>query len=238
MPLCRLCHRDRTLRNSHIVPEFLYDDLYNDNHQIMGINGLGNRGWKPLQKGIREYLLCDECERHFNDKIEKPFRAQWVEAAPLPKIFGLNDVHWCQFDYATFKLFHLSVLFRAGVSSLPTFAAVTLGPHEEKLRKMLCTVSPGESWSYPIFGYAIVHHDSRHIVPMVTQAERSSYNGHRCYGMAYGGVHWWVSVSSHRNTEFEGVALRPDGRMPFHGVPWNEVSVVTSAAEALRRARP
>jgi hypothetical protein len=129
MSLCRLCHLDRDLRNSHIVPEFLYDDLYNANGHLMAINGLGSRGWKTLQEGVREYLLCEVCEQHFNEYCEKPFRTQWVEAAPLPNPWNVEGIHWACFDYASFKLFHLSVLFRASVSSLPTFAAVSLGPH-------------------------------------------------------------------------------------------------------------
>ena len=66
MPTCRLCHRDKALRFSHIVPEFLYADLYNEKRHMMGINGRGTKGWKPLQQGIREHLFCERCEQHFN----------------------------------------------------------------------------------------------------------------------------------------------------------------------------
>ena len=38
MPICRLCHKDRTLRKSHIVPEFLYSHLYNEKGHMMGLN--------------------------------------------------------------------------------------------------------------------------------------------------------------------------------------------------------
>jgi hypothetical protein len=204
----------------------------------MAINGLGNRGWKALQKGVREYLFCEECEQYFNEYCEKPFRAQWVKAAPLPNPWNAEDIHWVRFDYASFKLFHLSVLFRASVSSLPTFAAVSLGPDENKLRKLLLSRNPGEYWQYPIFGHAVVHHESKCLIPMVSQVVQSSFEGYRCYGMIYGGVQWWVGMSSHRNKEFELVCLQPNGQMPFHAVPWNEVMVIQSAAEALRHARP
>ena len=46
-------------------------------------------------------------------------------------------MHWIKVEYEPFKLFHLSVLFRASVSTLPTFADVSLGPHEERLRNLL-----------------------------------------------------------------------------------------------------
>jgi hypothetical protein len=237
MLVCRLCREPRELRNSHIVPEFLYADLYNDRRHLMAISGHGNRGWKALQQGAREYLFCEECEQHFNKYYETPFLAQWVKAAPLPNPWNVEGVYWGCFDYASFKLFHLSVLFRTSVSSLPMFSAVSLGPHEEKLRELLVSRNPGEYWQYPIFGHAVVHHETRKLVPLVSQAIRSSFEGHRCYGMIYGGVQWWMLVSSHRNRGFEAVCLQGTGEMPFEGVPWNEVTVIQSAADALRRAR-
>ncbi len=78
MPICRLCNNERVLRNSHIVPESLYSNLYNEKGHMMGINGFGSKGWKPLQQGIREHLFCEACEQHFNEHFEKPFRKQWV----------------------------------------------------------------------------------------------------------------------------------------------------------------
>lgn len=237
MPLCRLCGTDQELRNSHIVPEFLYADLYNSKNYMMGIHGRGHRGWQAVQKGIREPLFCESCEQHFNEYCEKPFRAQWVEASPLPDPWSATDVHWITVDYNSFKLFHLSVLFRAGVSSLPTFSAVSLGRHEERIRQLLLARSTGESWQYPVFGYAVVHHKTKRLVQMVSRAQQSKFGGRRCYGMMYGGAEWWICVASDRNVEFEQVALQPDGRMPFSAVPWNEVGVIQEAGVALRNAR-
>jgi hypothetical protein len=205
---------------------------------MMGINGQGNRGWKAVQKGIREHLFCESCEQHFNEYFEKPFRAQWVVAAPLPSPWNVDDIFWVTVDYSSFKLFHLSVLFRASVSSLPTYAEVSLGPHQERLRKLLLNRDPGAPSQYPVFGYAVVHHTTNRLIPMVSQAQRSNFGGQPCYGMIYGGVQWWVCVSSHRNREFESIALQADGRMPFHAVPWNEVSVIQAASKALRDTRP
>lgn len=218
MPRCRLCHHDRQLRNSHIVPEFLYDDLYNSKGHAMVITELGNRGWEPLQHGAKEHLFCENCEQHFNKYYEEPFLAQWVSAIPLPNPWNGNGIHWARFDYALFKLFHLSVLFRASVSSLPPFAIVSLVPHEEKLRELLLSRNPGEAWQYSIFGHAIVHHETKRLIHMVSRVVQSSFEGHRCYGMLYGGVQWWIRVSSHRNTDFESACLQPNGQMPFHAV--------------------
>lgn len=233
MAICELCHNDRELRNSHIVPELLYSNLYNEKNHLMAINGRGRKGWKPLQKGLREYLFCETCEQHFNKYYEKPFQDQWVNASLLPNPWETTEPYWVQVEYSSFKLFHLSVLFRAGVSSLPTYTEVSLGPHQERLRQMLLNRDPGEYWQYPVFGYTVIHHKSKRIIPIVSQAQRSSFKGHRCYGIMFGGVQWWVCVSSHRNYDFEAIGLQSDGRMPFHAISWNEVSVIQQAAHAL-----
>lgn len=235
MPLCRLCQKDRVLRNSHVVPEFLYSDLYNNKHQMMGVHGLGSKGWEVQQKGLREYLFCDACEQHFNERFEKPFRRAWIKNCPLLDPWDADDVHWIQVNYADFKLFHLSVLFRAGVSSLPTFSEVSLGLHEDRLRRMLLNVNPGAAEQYPIFGYAVIHHRTKRIVQMVSKAQANKFGGRRCYGFMYGGVQWWIGVASDTNHELQQVALRADGQMPFTAVPWNEIAVIQEMSHALRK---
>jgi hypothetical protein len=204
----------------------------------MGIHGRGRHGWKPLQQGIREPLFCESCEQHFNEYCEKPFRAQWVVASPLPNPWNVPEPHWVKLDHGSFKLFHLSVLFRAGVSTLPTFSEVSLGPHQERLRQMLLNRDPGEHWQYPIFGLVLVHHKTQRIVQMVTQGQQARLAGLRFYAMAYGGVQWWLGVSSQRNPALESVALQMDGRMPFAAINWNELGVMKSASMLLRDARP
>lgn len=234
MNTCRLCHKEANLRKSHIVPEFLYEDLYNEKGQMVGVNGIGSKGRRLIQCGIYEPLLCEVCEQYINEHFEKPFRAQWFESSPLPVTWKPEDVHWGQFDYASFKLFHLSVMFRASVSSLGTYQAVSLGPHEERIRQLLLARNTGPAWQYPIFGYAVVHDKTWSVVRVISAPEVLSHAGHRCYGMLYGGAYWCISVSSHRNSLAEQAGLQADGRMAFHAVPWNEVGIIQDAKRFLR----
>ncbi len=142
LAICRLCQQERKLCHSHIVPELLYQPLYNDEHKFMGITGQGNKGWKPLPKGIREHLLCFDCEQLLNDKYEKPF----MEQQSLPDRIELDSAYTAVFNYPTIKLFNLSILFRASVSSLQSFRGVNLGAHEERIRQMLLSGDTGEIW--------------------------------------------------------------------------------------------
>jgi hypothetical protein len=239
MRRCRLCQEEKTLCDSHIVSEFLHQPLYNEKGHMMGISGRGNKGWKPLQKGLREHLFCTDCEQHFNEHYEKPFRAQWCVTAPLPNPWTEPDVYWVNMDYATFKLFHLTTLFRASVSSLPTYSAVDLGPHEERLRNMLRDQDPGQFWQYPIMGQVVIHHKTGRVIDMITWPEMfKDHDGRRCYRMLYAGVEWSILVTSQRSPEFEKVSLQDDGRMPLCVVPWNEVTAIQDASRALSKRNP
>ncbi len=236
MSICKLCHQQRELRNSHIVPEFLYAELYNEKNQLMGVNGRGKKGWRPLQKGVREPLFCEACEQHFNEYCEKPFRANWVASSPLPNPWLVREPYWITTDYSSFKLFHLSVLFRAGVSTLPTFSEVSLGPHQERLRQMILRRDPGEFWQYPVFGLVLVEPKTQRIFQTVTRCQRGRLLGLRCYYIAYGGVQWWFCVSSQRKFELEQIVLQGDGRMPLASIPWNDLGIMKLASTLLRAA--
>ena len=122
---CRLCGSQvPSLRNSHIVPEFLYKDLYNDKGHMMAIRPphAQHRPWRALQKGVSEKLFCESCEQHFNDHFEKPFLRQWLETRlPDPWVHD-REIRIQVDDYPSFKLFHLSVLFRAGIAPYPTIS--------------------------------------------------------------------------------------------------------------------
>jgi len=214
----------------------LYRDLYNDDHKLMGISGQGRKGWKPLQKGIREYLLCGGCEQHLNDEYEKPFLKQWTVDSPLPDRIEKDAAHTGSYDYRTFKLFHLSILFRESVSALPTFAEVRLGKHEQRIREMLISDDPGQGWEYPVLGFAVLNKRGEVERRFISRPISGRYDGHLAYGQIYGGAMWWISVSSHRNELFCRAGLQPTGRMMFVAEPWNEIGVLQDASRALNRA--
>ena len=113
---CRLCTKNRELRKSHIIPESLYKPLYDEKHRAMHLTNTTNsknfkRG-RPLQKGLREKLLCHDCEQLLNNRYEKYFKRLWFDENPLPRALrNGNSFILRNIDYHKFKLFHLSILF-------------------------------------------------------------------------------------------------------------------------------
>src|SRR6266849_5839504 len=111
--ICKLCREDKPLCSSHIIPEFLYRPLYDDNHRAIEVSLIPKKA-HLLQKGYREPLLCFECEQRIN-KYEVYFRDIWYEKKKLPPVVMRQYVEINGIDYTLFKLFHLSIVWRASV---------------------------------------------------------------------------------------------------------------------------
>jgi len=239
MPICKFCAEERPLCKSHIVPEFLYKSLYNSKHEMMGIGPAHKSGHRLVRSGVYERLLCSDCEHYFSINFEQPFKLTWVDNYPYPKVWNEKEIYCAQFDYVSFKLFHLSVLWRAAVSSRLDFAEVNLGPHEERIREMLRHRIAGPAHHYPIVGFAVVHHKTKRTVPVMLRSDAiriDACQGFRMIGIMFGGVQWHYGVSSHRCKYIEYAALRADGVLPLSAYDWNELPGMQAAAEYLRRA--
>ena len=59
MEICKLCHSQKTLRKSHIVPKFV--SHYLKETSLTGYLRMSSNINKRVQDGIKIKLLCDEC---------------------------------------------------------------------------------------------------------------------------------------------------------------------------------
>jgi hypothetical protein len=60
-------------------------------------------------------------------------------------------------DYRKFKLFLLSILWRANISNLPIFQKVNIGEHEQIIRDKILSNNPGSSVEYPCAIFTHLH---------------------------------------------------------------------------------
>jgi len=191
---CRLCQSERELRRSHVIPEFLYGASYDEKHRLLLVPGTADEKPSLEQKGLRERLFCQECETRLSD-YERYARHVMFEtdAFPLtdePKRIVVHGV-----DYRRFKLFQMSLLWRAGVSSLVMFNKVQLGPHEERIRLALLNDSPGDYFFYPCIlleAPAMPKLLERAITPPIP----FRFEGHKAYRFSIGRLFLGFPVSS------------------------------------------
>lgn len=207
---CALCREVREIRTSHIIPEFLYETLYDEKHRLNLLSVIPNQGNSFRQKGLKEKLLCDVCEQKIS-VWEGYARNVLKGGVPLVTRTEGNLIFIEGLDYKKFKLFQLSILWRASVSKQQFFEYVDLGPHEEIIRNQLVEEHAGVSSRYPCFMFGLKH-ESIVVTDLIIQPKKTKLNGQVAYSFVFGGILWAFAVSNQDATEASLAAtLRENG---------------------------
>jgi hypothetical protein len=107
--VCRLCTNTRALMESHVSPEFLYQDVYDPKHRfVMVPTAEKAKKAQYEQKGLRERLLCRSCEGRLSgyETYSAPI-VRRMEASTMPTLAAGPTVI-SGVDYDKFKLFLMS----------------------------------------------------------------------------------------------------------------------------------
>lgn len=215
-----------------MIPEFMYGALYDEKHRFHVISTDIEKSNKFKQKGITEPLLCSECEGALSKHeryVSLVFSGQLhVSARREGRIVYLEGL-----EYESFKLFALSVLWRAGVSSLQMFEEVQLGPHQEKLRRMVHSGNPGETYEYP-FLLSPIRHKGELQQSMIVQPTTSRIDGHLAYRFVFGGLVWVFVVTGHRVPAIiENASISKKGRATMLEWELSDMRFITNMAQEL-----
>lgn len=154
---CKLCLLDKPLiKESHIIPDFLYKELYDEKHSIIRVDAKLERSFSIFNGEYEPNILCKECDNEVLGKLESYASVAFYGGAHSDiktenhrKPDGLEYISVEGMEYGKFKLFLLSLLWRASISQREFFTNVSLGPHEEKIRRMLIAGDPGAPERYP-----------------------------------------------------------------------------------------
>lgn len=220
--VCRLCKNEATLLNSHVLSEFLYQPTYQHfdpdapkKKRMLSVPADPDEKLEWLQKGIREPLLCEVCEQHLNRIGERYASGVLKQMDDLDIRAGESRSTISGVEYAAFKLFVMTQLWRAGVASGERWEKVRLGPQEEKLRVMLLNEDPGTPNQYACAITKVpasLGPLSRTVVPPGV----AKYGGHHIYEFVARG-HSWTYVASDRFKGFKepDLFLSEQGDLPI-----------------------
>jgi hypothetical protein len=209
--ICRLCKTDQPLIKAHIIPEGFFRSLDDGSGRLM--IHTNEPGGRPRKSPIGEYdtsILCGPCDNIFSPWEQ---HAQDVLLQDLPDTAavyrGATKVAWRieSFDYRLLKLFFLSLLWRASVSTRRFCRRVSTGPFEGVLHRMIRARDPGTPEEFAV---------------ILGRFDEPGYNAmldphpDRDDGIKYvrfylAGVVAYIKVDSRPPTEpFAGLILRPD----------------------------
>lgn len=153
---CQLCRKNfDSLENSHVIPECMYEKVYDEKHRFVPIKADNFNRFEIEQLGYREKLLCKTCEKKFS-KWEGNTKKDLVDITKREsnflKIIDLNDrftlVENVDHDY--FKKCMLSILWRMSIATSDHFGIYNLGPYEEKIRIILDEDVSLTTFDYPL----------------------------------------------------------------------------------------
>jgi len=182
--------------NSHIIPEFIYKPLYDEKHRFHVISTYKKKDRPKEQKGIRERLLCLDCEQHIS-RYEDYARKVLFGGVEISVLNESGGIIVSEIDYNCFKLFQLSILWRASVSNHKMFKNVQLGKHESIIRKMIISDIPGQKEKYCCVMMAIKN-GSDGMSTFIDQPEKRRIGNHITYRFIFASVAWIFFVSSHK----------------------------------------
>lgn len=197
---CALCQNEKELKKSHIIPEFFYKSLYEKVGNSYRFNVVpldSDQKLRYKQKGLTEPLLCEDCEGQLS-QYENHVRQIFYGGTGIYITNG-NPIKIEGIDYQKFKLFQLSILWRASVSNLDFFENVSLGPHEEKIRKMIFNETPGSNLKYPCLFFMMLMEQNDVLDSFIYPPQMLRIDGHRVFRFIFGGGFWIFFVSSHTN---------------------------------------
>ena len=188
----------------------MYKSMYDENNRLHCISSIPNKANTQRQKGEWEWLLCFDCEQHIS-KYERYASLLLKGGTEIGIREGKGVIEISNINYKLFKLFQLSIIWRASISTRPIFKEVSLGKHEEIIRKMLLNNDPGECSQYGCIMVATMH-KREHINSLIIQPELRRIDGQIGYRFMFGGFWWLYFCSSHKpNKKLQTAFLQKNG---------------------------
>ncbi len=219
--VCKLCENEAMLCQSHIIPEMCYRPFYDDKSRALLVDPYDIETPGKIQSGLKEYMLCENCEGLLNDRYEKVFRDKWVDPKRFNEVGDRKHAELDGFSHPEFKLFHLSVLLRGHFSTLANFAEVQLPPrHVNRLRSCILSGESIPQDEYPVIAMLIGDNDGVVRDDVVGPAHRIRLDGFWGYQFAFSGGQWLYFVSSHAGNPLAKYSIDERGVMPVAVQPW------------------
>ncbi len=194
--ICRLCHAEAKLSNSHVIPEFCYKGLYDEKHRLIDVYDFKNDKKRFRQIGYREHLLCSDCERHFAH-YERHCRRLFTDSLPEPRAGTKRFFDLPRLDGFKLRYFLLSILWRASESKDGFFKHVDLGSkHSELLRSHLLADTLPSFDEYGCWALAL-HFEDKPLKDLIMEPTPSRIEGHKVYRFVFTGIVLFCFISSH-----------------------------------------
>jgi len=157
MGLCKFCREDRPFIRAHIIPAAFHRDLQGGSDRPPIILGTSPQWFPKRNPGglYDETMLCGSCEARFGpwdqygaQCLLQNFETDQRPISPTDTSLGYQMVTW---DERRLRMFAISLLWRAAVTTNEIFRRAKLGPHEGRVRERIVQADPGDPADLAVF---------------------------------------------------------------------------------------
>jgi hypothetical protein len=196
--ICSLCKKEKKLIRSHIIPEGFYTKTY-DEYRRARYASKSREILKYMQKGYWEHLLCKQCDGDIIGSYDKYAIEVIRDKKHIKEQSYVNLLKWDNLDYNRFKLFHLSVLWRAHLSKENCRAINLTEEQAEQLRQYILSGKAPDEYEYPLYGLSLFDAFSNvnqcdEIITFGNCYQRLEAPDSKMFVFIYGGIAWHYIV--------------------------------------------
>jgi len=152
--ICKLCGENKKLIKSHIIPEGFFRPLRSGDMVPEIHSNINDVFPKRSPIGIYDKtILCEKCDKYlgvWDGYAQKLLIQDFSEELAVQKGNTKTAYKIDKYDYKQLKLFFLSVLWRASISSQTFYSKIEIGPHEDIIKEMINHEDPGEPFDYAV----------------------------------------------------------------------------------------
>jgi hypothetical protein len=226
MGTCQYCGNERRLVDAHIVPAAFCREMLAPGETTLYVMAMDPEQ-RPKRLPVGPYdqrILCRDCEDRFEklDDYAARLLIRGRETAFRKEMLEQSEIYVCeQFDYARLKLFVLSVLWRASVSTLSFYNRVALGSRLARVGEMLDRSDPGvpEELGFILTRWVAV--PGKNLPPkFLASPVKREYDGAQCVKLylAYFVAEVCISPGGFREP-FSDLVVAPDRPITAIGLP-------------------
>jgi hypothetical protein len=197
----------------------MYKEIFDEKHTLVKSNVLDFD--KLVQDGEKEgNLLCKKCDNELIGSFEK-YASEVLYGGNIQtkqlyykKSDESDEVEYTRvegLDYRKFKLFLLSILWRASISSKDFFSSVSLGRYEEKLRQMIFTQNAGEEGDFPC---VLISYRKRNFPKIIrSPIKKRTQDNKITYDFLISALSYRFKVSENDSSEYKKLAIKRNGEL-------------------------
>ena len=241
MKTCNLCKKEKPLiKKSHIIPDFFFKatGLFNEKHQTHKVvvnEFLESKKFSYVPTGDYEGgILCKECDNELIGDLEtygrKVLYGQPTKLEDPTKKVIKNPIDGAEYtiyekvDYHKFKLFLLSILWRACITTRKVFKEADISEQDkENIRLMLISGNSGEIKEYPIVFMTYLN-DSKLPKDLIIQPIKSQTNEEEIITFLICGYVFIFNITKDFKNicDIEDLTITPDNKFKLIHIPENE----------------